>query len=80
MSLALTSRTRAALYESSVVEPSDSSITVSEFESRSGRSSTVESSDSSITASEFKSRTDESSGSTDSTDSNSHPVDIVGPY
>jgi len=77
MSLALTSRTRAALYESSVVEPSDSSITVSEFESRSGRSSTVESSDSSITASEFKSRTDESSGSTDSTDSNNANETVV---
>ena len=39
MSLALTSRTPAALYESSVVEPSDSSITVSEFESRTDESS-----------------------------------------
>ena len=39
MSLALTSRTPAALHESSVVEPSDSSITVSEFESRTDESS-----------------------------------------
>ena len=71
MSLALTSRTPAALYESSVVEPSDSSITVSEFESQSS-----EPSDSSVTGSEL-SRTDESSGSTDSTDSNNASEAVV---
>jgi len=50
MSLALTSRTPAALYESSVVEPSDSSITVSEFESRSDESSSsIDSTDSNST-------------------------------
>lgn len=65
MSLTLTSQIRPNLYKSSVVETSDSSVAVSEFESRSDESSVVEVSDSNSTASEFESRSDDSSVSID---------------